>query len=52
MTSADSYDLLIDVMVELMKFTLLLRDRQDYLVGRYCDETIKVFTVPPIFRGL
>ncbi|WLG98246.1 arsenical resistance protein ArsH [Pseudomonas sp. FP198] len=37
MKPSSYYDRLVDVMEELMKFTLLLRDRQSYLVDRYSE---------------
>ena len=31
------YDRMVDVMEELVKFTLLTRDRKEYLVDRYSE---------------
>jgi len=37
MKSSSYYERLVDVMEELYKFTLLIRDRADYLVDRYSE---------------
>lgn len=37
MKPSSFYDRIVDVMAELMKFTVLVRDRSDYLVDRYSE---------------
>lgn len=37
MKPSSYYDRIVDVMEELVKFTLLLRDKKDYLVDRYSE---------------
>ena len=37
MKPSGNYDRIVDVMEELVKFTLLTRDRSDYLVDRYSE---------------
>lgn len=37
MKPSSFYDRIVDVMEELVKFTLLVRDSSDYLVDRYSE---------------
>jgi len=37
MKPSSLYDRIVDVMEELVKFTLLTRDNSDYLVDRYSE---------------
>ena len=45
MKPSSLYDRVVDVMEELVKFTLLLRDNKDYMVDRYSErkESLKAF---------
>ncbi|NIE80075.1 arsenical resistance protein ArsH [Asaia sp. As-1742] len=45
MIPSSFYDRLVDVMDELVKFTLLTRDRADYLVDRYSERKV-AFELP------
>lgn len=56
MKPSSFYDRLVSVMEELTKFTLLLRDRQDYLVDRYSErkesaELSKRVNIPVYLRS-
>ena len=48
MKPSSYYERLVDVMEELVKFTLLTRDRSDYLVDRYSERSDKQIDISKI----
>lgn len=52
MKPSNYYERVVDVMEELMKFTLLTRDHAGYLVDRYSERKAAGWTPPPAEIGL
>lgn len=48
MKSSSFYERIVDVLEELVKFTLLTRDRKDYLVNRYSERKAEILRKPKI----